>query len=111
MGDCTGVNLCERCGGVGFEAHGTDRQHCERCLGSGLEHPRIAELEARVLNLDAALAKLTADRDRDVKRAGEDVARLHVLLKKIVGSVELPRFWVQQIDEELGYDPEPDGAA
>jgi hypothetical protein len=74
---------------------------------------RAEKAEAQILTLGAALTKLTADRDRDLKRAGEDVERLQRLLKRLVADVELPKRYVKEIDAELGYEdqPEPDGAA
>ena len=61
---------------------------CTTCVEL-LERERD-ETKARVLALDAALTKLTADRDRDLKRAGDEIAQLTA---KLDAAAKLPEKW------------------
>ena len=114
------MTLCEQCGGTGSRTADRNGDDCARCQGSGIEHPMIAELEARVLALDAALTKLTADRDRDLKRAGEDVDRLWQTMLRVRALKHAQRpidalLWLHEvmdtIEKERGkpHEPAPDG--
>lgn len=80
------------------------------------------ETKARVLALDAALTKLTSDRDADLKRAGEDVKRFRVLLTECIGALRAVRVDDARFDNLVPRSfraihglpeptPEPDGAA